>query len=228
MQNIFLKFVRRRRDGRIEFDEFRRSVEAVLREAGATTAGFSELKHYYSGLHVALDHPDVVSAGFGLRPSNVIQNGERVFEKGARIEYALMPTGDVAITLFPCRSNVAAAPEDLIIIAIGYFSAFSLRKRVKMDMRALVAYSYESCIETETTLSQRLRVFWLRKTKPRQVEGTYVAGGSSLLMGTTLESAYRAAVLAAWTAIMRPLGLLLVAYVLVAYGLDAWSVYLSK
>lgn len=217
----FAKSSLRRQAARIEFDIFREQAEDAILTASKEVPGFDVLENYFI-FFVTLDHPDTVQASFGSRSMfRKDPEGKVARESGVHLLYSLGPAGDVVVTLYPSKSSLAKVAEDQLYIGVGRYSAYQLLKRVKSDMRSLVAYGYVSSLDAEPTWSERLRIAWLRRSKPSQVDGKFVAGGSTLI-GSSLRATYRSALLGAFTAVMRPVGYVIVALVLAYYGKTAW------
>lgn len=227
MREIFKQPFRRRRSARIEFDAFRSSCIAEIHSACAKTPGFKELSAGY-GFDV-LVYSNTVQAGFSARPMGMEDvEGNSAFERHATIVYSFVPTGDVLVTIYPFRSQIAEAEEGHIIIGLGHLSAYQLRQRINSDIKAMVAYAYVSSILAESTWRQRWKVWRLRKTKPRSIEGKFVAGGTSLLVGTSAKAAVRAAFLATFTALVKPAGFIAVGYLAGRFGFETLISYLPK
>jgi hypothetical protein len=218
----FAKSLFRRKAARIEFDVFQEKAEEAIRDACNEIPRFRALERHFS-FYITIDHPDTVQAWFGNRLMFRKDLGDKVaVERGACLLYSLGPTGEVVVTIYPCSSSLAKVAEDLLHIGLGRFSAYRLLKRIKCDMRTLVAYCYVSSLDAETTWSERLWIGWLRRIKPSQVDGKFVAGGSTLI-GSSLRAVCRFALRGAFTAIMRPVGYVVVALVLIHWlGKDAW------
>ena len=179
------------------------------------------MKNYF-GFYVTIDHPDTVQAWFGKRSMfRKDIEGKVASESGVHLLYSLGPTGDVVVALYPSKSSLAMVAEDQLYIGIGRHSAYQLLKRVKSDMRWLVAYGYVSSLDAEPTWSEWLRIAWMRRIKPSQIDGKFVAGGSTLI-GSSLKAAFRSALFGAFVAVLRPVGYVIVALVLAQYGKANW------
>lgn len=125
------------------------------------------------------------------------------------------------VSLYPCKSTLARWAEEQLYLDARFVSAHQLWSRLESDLHALVAYGFVTSLDAEATLGERLRVAGLRRTKPAQVDGKYVAGGRRLV-GVTLAAAFRAALVGAFGALMRPVAVLVVAGILIWYGHRDW------
>lgn len=219
----FAKAVFRRQVARIEFDAFQENAEIAIRAACNKVPRFQAIEQHYS-FYIKIFHQDTVQVWFGKRPMFCKDiDGRGAVECGACLLYSLGPTGDVIVTMYPCRSTLAKVAEDRIYIGLGRFSAYQILKRIDSDVRTLVAYCYVSSLDAEASWNERLWIAWLRRIKPSEVDGKFVAG-SSALVGSTLREFYRAALLGAFTAILRPVGYVAVALVLIhLLGKEHWT-----
>lgn len=217
----FAKSHTRRGIARIEFDVFQAKAAEAIHAATQEVAGFDELKQYCH-FYVVIRNRDTVEAFFGKRPvPGRDTEGKPAYEAGAHLLYTLASTGDVLVTLYPCKSSFHNVYEDHIYIGLGRYTAHQLLSRARTDVRALVAYGYVSSLEAESTLGERLRIGWLRFIRPSQSDGKYEAGGSTVIV-SSLKAMYKTALIGAFTSVMRPIGYVVVALALAHYGHEAW------
>ncbi|WP_102324107.1 hypothetical protein [Komagataeibacter saccharivorans] len=219
-KNPFKRAILRRKDARIEFSIFQTEAKAAILAAGNELSGFDTLRKHCS-FYVTIDNPDTVQAWFGGRSMFTKDHeGKLAIETGSCLLYSFS-AGDTVVSLYPCSSSLAKVAEDQLYIRIGRYSAVQLLERVKSDMRLMIAYGYVSSFDATPTWRQWLQIAWLRRFKPSQIEGKFVAGGSTLI-NSSLKSAFRLAILSTFTAIMRPVGYIVIALLLIHYGKDAW------
>lgn len=212
----FAKSTFRRQVARIEFDVFQEKAYDAVKAASETIPRFTALERNF-GFYVKNFHPDTVQIFFGQRSMfRKDIEGKTASERGLCLLYSLGPTGDVAVTIYPCNSSLGKVTEDHIYIGLGRFSAYRLLNRVQSDMRLLVAYGYVSSLDTDPTWQERLRIAWLRRIKPSQIDGKFVANGRVLLT-SSIKAAFSSAASGAFAALMRPLGTVIIIIVLIYF-----------
>ena len=219
----FAKSLFRRQAARIEFEVFQKKAEREIRAACVETPRFRALEQHFD-FRVTIDHPDTVQASFGHRSMfRKDLEGKVAFESGVCLLYSLGPTGEVIVTIYPSKSSLAKVAEDQLHIGLDHFSAYQLLKRVKSDIRALVAYGYVSSLDAEPTWGEWLRIAWLRWIKPSQVGGKFETGKMHAYSKQAAFSILRGA----FTAMISPLGFLVVIGLLYFFGKSDWAALLK-
>jgi hypothetical protein len=135
-------------------------------------------------------------------------------EKGAALQYTLGSTGEVSVILFPATSELAKPVEDHVYLRIGRYSGYHLSRLLRRDLKDLVAYSCVTSLDAEASLSEKLRVWWLRHTHPLQIKGEYIRPLTLGNVGTPSEFTTRTMAVA----MRKPLAVLAIAALLVYVG----------
>lgn len=169
---IFDRAHLRRWDSGHEFQLFRSGLRAKVDEASPGIAGFTELKEACS-FHVDLSREDAAQLWFGLRLMNArTPTGGHATEDGAYLVYSL-GHGHIFTTLYPAKSDIARTFEQMIHLRRARSGTRTL-ERVPADLRDLVAYMRVSSIDADTAWGNQLRVWWLRLTCGKTVDGKFV------------------------------------------------------
>ncbi|WP_333630738.1 hypothetical protein [Agrobacterium cavarae] len=202
----------RRLAGRIEFDAFLKTVPHELKRCTKDFERFKILERIY-GVTTSFSDEDRFQVNFQKRKMEVPDlDGSQLIEKGAALVYSFNALGQVAVMLYGARSNLAKMEENLIYLRIGYYSAHQLRRMMRQDIKALVAYAYFSTIDAEPTFGERMRVKFLRHFRPRDVDEKFApARGYDLVWG-----ALRSIV----SAIAKPVGMAILIAALTVLGMD--------
>ena len=171
----FAQSLFRRKVARIEFDIFRDGAKDAILAASKEVPGFDVLEKYFS-FYITLDDPDTVQAWFGNRSMfRKDLEGKVASESGVHLLYSLGPAGDVVVVLYPSKSSLAKVAEDQLYIGVGRYGGYRLLRRVKSDMRSLVAYGYVSSLDAQFDLervaSDRVAAADQAVTGRRQVRG---------------------------------------------------------
>jgi hypothetical protein len=172
--DIFSKSYFRISVGSIEFKYFKDLVLPDIKSLTGRTPRFKALEEHFS-FHIDNSREEVLQLSFGNRSTfHKDFSGKTVVEKGAALLYTLGPMGDVAVILYPATSGLAKPVEDHIYLRIGRYSGQQLAKHLRRDLKDLVAYSCVTSLDAEATLTDKLRVWWLRFVCPMQIKGEYV------------------------------------------------------
>jgi hypothetical protein len=83
--------------------------------------------------------------------------------------YSLGPRGDVAVVLFPAKSEVMEAREEFIVRRVANLTCYELRKGIRADLKYLIAYTYATALDGSPTICEWLRVAWIRLVCPMQI-----------------------------------------------------------
>lgn len=110
---------------------------------------------------------------FGNRPVPDRQaiGGGAVTESGATLTYSLGANGFILVLLSPASSNLHSFAEQHVRLEVKPFSAARLRRDMRQHVKDLIAYHYVSSLDGRPTLPERVRVEWLRHTRPCDVDG---------------------------------------------------------
>ena len=202
-----------------EFAAFKDIAEQDIPALIAAVPGFEALKAYCS-FYVGSGRIDTIQARFGRRATGRLTvEGEMAWETGAALVYSFGPTGWVAAMLYPPESPVARVHEDFIYLHLKPASTSKLRKRLHRDLRDLVAYEEVASLDGDPTWAQRLRIWWLRYKSRLQIKGETTAPRRAQHARKTLEFSTAKAMTLVALSIMRPIGILIVAYLLIRYGM---------
>lgn len=143
--------------------------------------------------------PDAVQWDFGSRAtSRRALCGGILAEKGGTLSYTLLPTGDVAVLLYPARSKAHRAAEDALVLRVGYYDSAELLLFLQNDLEDLVAYVYVTSLDRGATLGEKLRVRWLRWTKRAIKNGVTADAPASEIGASLTRSGIKAGVGLVW------------------------------
>jgi hypothetical protein len=157
-----------------QFSEFKTEVRAAIRGFADKIGRFPPLNQAYS---FYVDEPDRerLQIWFGNRSIGRKDcNGRILSEQGPCLVYSLGPTGAVAAIMYPAKSDVCRPHEDCILLRLGTYSWYQLYKKVPWDLKALVAYGHVTSLDGDPTMSERARIWWLRRICPTGIEGAQV------------------------------------------------------
>jgi hypothetical protein len=159
-----------------ESDEFVKNAKCVIDRRLEEAPGFEEFSPYVPHrIDIDPKQPGWVQVQFGNRPMagrRTITGGIPA-ETGPTLVYSRGPTGEMAVIMYPIKSDVASVPEDSLILRIGYYDYWDLYLGVRQDMRDLMAYAYVTSIDLKPTILQSLRIRWLRFASRQHVEGKH-------------------------------------------------------
>ncbi|WP_139307665.1 hypothetical protein [Methylobacterium sp. 275MFSha3.1] len=110
------------------------------------------------------------------------KSGKHAFEEGLSLVYSIGPTGDIAVILYPFRSEVNSPFEDSILLGVIPPDQAKLQKRMSRDVKDFVAYGYVTALDAKPTLSELARISYLRFIKPTHREKKYTPSASSGLI----------------------------------------------
>lgn len=214
-ENPFWLPAHRRAVGRVEFDAFVETARDELKRCTKDFERFKILEGAY-GLTTSFSDKDRFQVNFGKRKSDIRDlNGNMVIEKGATLLYSFGIRGEVATMLYGASSDMAKMREKLIYLRIGHFSAHQLRSKMHRDIRDLVAYAYCSSVDTEATIGERARVWFIRTFRPSDVDEKFTtAEGYDRVFST---------VRAGMWAVLKPLATAALIALLTILGLDYFT-----
>ncbi len=140
--------------------------------------------------------------------------GNLAVEGGLTLLYTLAGNGAVAVILYPAGSDIARPLEDHLFLAVRRLTGHELLSRLEQDLRYLIAYGHVTSIDAHPTLGERVMIWWLRQSQPKQVQGSYKASELSQAAGKVAGS-FGGSLLGA---VLRPLVWIGVGVALVAGG----------
>lgn len=180
LHNKRLAYLRRRRI----FARFAHNYEQEIKEIANNTVKGRELIEVYNASAVVLydvsrlPHrrglPHALQLIFHAIPcSRQDYDGNWLSEGGLSIVYGIGPTGHVSVTLYPFHTEVHRPLEESIVLDIIDCNEAKLRKIVPRNIKDLISYGYVTALDTEPTLMQRFRIWWLRLSKATHKEQEY-------------------------------------------------------
>lgn len=184
MTDLFSRSSFRSSVGNIEFKYFKDLSLANIKLLAERIPRFKALEEHFS-FHIDDSREEALQLSFGSRSMAYRDSaGKAAEEKGAALLYTLAPTGEVAVTLSPATSTLSKPVEDHIYLRIGRFSGQYLAQRLRRDLRDLVAYGCVTSMDAEAAASEQMRIWWLRRTRPMQINGSYVRAPTLRYAGT--------------------------------------------
>lgn len=202
---------------RVEFEEFKRRYVSSLESKLDAVKDADFLKASFGFFVMPREDGFTFQADFGKRPMGRLTTANKpAWEKGPTLLYSLGPGSITAITIYPAQSDVSKVPEKQIFLYIGRLTAWQLSKRMKGDLKSLVAYGFVSSFDAEATWQQRLRIWWLRLTHPTVVDDRFLPPRGSL--GTAAAFTTKNVGLGLLVGIARASGPILLATVLLYFG----------
>ncbi len=220
--NPFYPGLRRYRDARHEFEFLRDLTEADLPEVCRNTPRFAELET--STRFISSGSPNTIQFGFGSRPMgrDKIDGSGTAVEEGGTVVYSLGPTGELAIVLYPRKSDLGGAKEDHLFLSIGSFSARNTHGRLPRIVRLLIQYVTVTSLDCSPTWRDQAKIAWLRLWLHGQWGGKFVksaaSGGTVALAGksasTTFAKLMALLVIAGLAVLLSRLGLPAVAQII--------------
>jgi hypothetical protein len=200
--------------GSIEFKRFKDLVLPDIKILTETTPRFKALEEHFS-FHIDNSQEEALRLWFGSRNMLRGDSAEKAAtENGAALLYTLGPTGEVTAILYPATSDLAKPGEDHIYLRVGRYSGYKLSRLLRRDLKDLVAYSCVTSLDAEATLSEELRIWWLRHTHPMQIMGRYIRPLTFGYAGTPSEFTTRTMAIV----LLKPLAVLSVAALLIYFG----------
>ena len=121
------------------------------------------------------NNPDIVDVFWGGQPVKRIDkvNGfEILAEEGVTLLFNLLPDGHVSITLYPAKTKVMRPIEDCILLHRYRKATWLLNERNQRALwRDFMAYSECTSLIGTPSICQRLRIFWLKYSRPVCIDG---------------------------------------------------------
>lgn len=208
----FAAGLRRAAAGRAELAFF----AYIIREPGPAIRRIPRLKVLQDefGLYPEFTEGEAVRFVFGSRRTFRFLQNERgrihVRERGPQLVYSVGPDGTIAIMLFPPHSELVSTVEEVIFLGIGRYGGGALAARLTKDLKSLAAYTHVTSVDGSPTLSETLRVWWLRSFHPHTIKGEFKKGVVGLHAGSVGLFTLKTVFTAAFTAFFRPIGVIVV------------------
>ncbi len=121
------------------------------------------------------NNPDVVDVFWGAQPVKRIdkRNGfELLTEDGVTMLFNLLPDGHVSITLYPAKTKVMRPIEDCVLLHRFCKATWLLKERNQKALwRDFMAYTECTSLIGTPTIWQRLRMFWVKYSRPVCIDG---------------------------------------------------------
>jgi hypothetical protein len=217
--NPFYAGWRRYKDAEHDWRLFKETAESTIASLIALNPDFAALEAY-CGFYCHLGIETTVQVEFANRiMGRKTLKGATASENGATLVYSFGPTGWVAVMLFPPKSELGRVNEDHIYLRIIPASAARLLEKLPRDLRDLVRYQRVASLDGTPRLGERLRIAWLRYWSRMQVNGETKAARSSEHLGLVVEFSTGKLAFAMAMAILKPVGVLIVAYLLIRFGM---------
>lgn len=149
----------------------------TLQEADSSSHAFKDrcMLQVCPGSRVGGDNPDVIEVFWGNQPVKRIDkhNGfEILIEGGVTLLFNLLPDGHVFITLYPAKTKVMRPIEDSILLHRCHKATWLLKERnVRSLWRDFMAYSECTSLIGTPSICQRIRMFWVKYSRPMCIEG---------------------------------------------------------
>lgn len=214
---IFAASRLRQANAETEFRYFRSQIREEVKKLTSSNEDYAALKAAY-GLSVSFNGYDQIQIGFGKRKLSVLDlDDNQAVERGAQLVYSLGRIGGhVATVLYPAHSPLGSASEEHIFIRIGSYSGLRLLAALPADLSDLARYAFVSGIETDPTFYDRCRIWWLRLTRAKQIEGKFSPPDKLPAMVASLSKVTAVSIV---VAVLKPLGVIAAGSLLAYFGL---------
>lgn len=217
--NPFLARWQLYKDAEVDFRCFKEWAERDIADVIAKNPDFAALEAYCR-FDVDASVPTTIQAGFCNRlMGRLTLEGATASERGATIVYSFGPTGWVAVILYPPSSELGRVNEDHIFLRIVRPSALRLLEQLPGDLRDLIRYQRVASLDGTPRLGERARIAWLRYWSRMQVNGQSKAARSTQHLNMAVEFSTGKLILVAIMALLRPIGVLVIAYLLIRFGM---------
>lgn len=127
------------------------------------------------GCRAGGDDPNVVEVFWGSHPVKRIEkkNGLKLLtEDGVTMLFHLLPNGHVTITLYPAKTEVMRPLEDCIMLHRFIKATWLLKEKNQKSLwRDFMAYTECTSLIGTPSFWQKLRISWLKYSRPLCVEG---------------------------------------------------------
>lgn len=209
---------RQYKDAEHDFRHFKAMAPGLVPDLISRNRDFAVLKAYCGFFQDG--SPTTVQVSFGHRLMGRLTIDDKVAsEDGASLVYSFGPTGWIAVMLYPPHSQIARVNEDHIYLRIERACAARLLGSLSNDLNDLIRYERVASLDGSPRLGERLRIAWLRYWSRMQVNGQTKAARSSEHLRQVTDFSTGKLFLAFATALLKPIGVLIVIYLLIRFGM---------
>lgn len=169
--------IKKQEDAFREFYNKAKEIFNGLQEADPSSKVFKDrcILQVCPGGRAGGDNPDVVDVYWGVQPVKRIdkRNGfELLTEDGVTMLFNLLPDGHVSITLYPAKTKVMRPIEDCILLHRFCKATWLLKEHNQKALwRDFMAYTECTSLIGTPSIWQRLRMFWVKFSRPVCVDG---------------------------------------------------------
>ncbi len=214
----------KRQVAEIEFRHFKSNCEKVISNHKLQSQHFRELDTAFTFYDLSHDSKHF-QVGFQKRFSGYYNHkGEIAYERGTQLVYSQAPSGHTACMLYPAKSNTSNVLEDMIFLRSGHFTGHQLLSHLKKDLNDLEAYLFVSSTDLTPKWRPKLRIGWLRRTHPLQLDGQHVRPKLFGYIGKASDFTFRTMLIS----LFKPIGFILVVIMLTALNLSPLVDILNK
>ncbi|KDM67985.1 hypothetical protein [Acidiphilium sp. JA12-A1] len=173
-ENPFQRPFRRFINARHEFRDFQMRSLSEIGNICESIDRFKQLENMFSA-YVTDNDDNQLQLWFGSRSMfRRLHTGVAATENGPCLLYTLGASGDVAVILYPAKSDLGRVKEDHLYLGLGYFTSYQLMKRLTADIRALTAYGHVTSFDGDPSFREKFVIWWLRQTRDMQQAGDHV------------------------------------------------------
>lgn len=169
--------IKKHEDAFREFYNKSKEIFNGLQEADPSSRVFKDrcMLQVCPGSRAGGNNPDVVDVFWGTQPVKRIdkRNGfELLTEDGVTMLFNLLPDGHVSITLYPAKTKVMRPIEDCVLFHRFCKATWLLKERNQKALwRDFMAYTECTSLIGTPTIWQRLRMFWVKYSRPVCIDG---------------------------------------------------------
>lgn len=169
--------IKKHEDAFREFYNKSKEIFNGLQEADPSSRVFKDrcILQVCPGSRAGGHYPDVVDVFWGAQIVKRIDkcNGfEALIEDGVTMFFNLLPDGHVSITLYPAKTKVMRPIEDCVLLHRFCKATWLLKERNQKALwRDFMAYTECTSSIGTPTIWQRLRMFWVKYSRPVCIDG---------------------------------------------------------
>lgn len=169
--------IKKHEDAFREFYNKSKEIFNGLQEADPSSRVFKDrcILQVCPGSRAGGHYPDVVDVFWGAQIVKRIDkcNGfEALIEDGVTMFFNLLPDGHVSITLYPAKTKVMRPIEDCVLLHRFCKATWLLKERNQKALwRDFMAYTECTSLIGTPTIWQRLRMFWVKYSRPVCIDG---------------------------------------------------------
>jgi len=166
------------------FDKFRENAKELFTAYSKSERNGERLDGLYSfcvcpGGRYGGNNKKVIEVFYGNRPFDSVKKiGENLqpttkleTAHGATLSYQRTDDGQVLCSLYPAASENYHPAEDFILLGIVKNPA-ELRRKSKRHWKLFLAYMESTCLDGKPSITQKLRMFYLRNFKEHVINKT--------------------------------------------------------